>query len=263
MALNFILFRFPGVPGVKCAFQILDSLASGMSSGMTAGMLSGIAAETDDNWNISLDVAKNHTQVTENRQQLLETLNLPAFAELKQVHGVKTIFEPEAQNISLPATQEADGLAISRSGLGLLIKTADCQPLLLAHKSGRHVLALHIGWKGNRQNFPQIAVREFCLRYGLSPADLLAVRGPSLGPAAAEFINFQAEWGTAFSPWLTKESNTINLWQLTKDQLLEADLKPNNIFSLDLCTYSLPEAFFSYRRNNQCGRQASIIWIEK
>jgi copper oxidase (laccase) domain-containing protein len=55
----------------------------------------------------------------------------------------------------------------------------------------------------------------------------------------------------------------MDLWQLTRDQLTEAGLFPKNIFALDLCTHSMEEWFFSYRRNNTCGRQASIIWMEK
>ena len=33
------------------------------------------------------------------------------------------------------------------------------------------------------------------------------------------------------------------------------------IFGLDLCTASMPDSFFSYRRDGICGRQANVIWI--
>ena len=48
---------------------------------------------------------------------------------------------------------------------------------------------------------------------------------------------------------------------LTRDQLLEAGLPDEGIFGLDLCTASMPDSFFSYRRNGICGRQANVIWI--
>ena len=37
----------------------------------------------------------------------------------------------------------------------------------------------------------------------------------------------------------------MNLWRLTRDQLLEAGLPDEGIFGLDLCTASMPDSFFS------------------
>lgn len=51
-------------------------------------------------------------------------------------------------------TADGDGLATSRPGLGLLIKTADCQPVLLAHRSGRHIAALHAAGEATVAIFP-------------------------------------------------------------------------------------------------------------
>lgn len=73
------------------------------------------------------------------------------------MHGDTLVFEPDAVSWEAQPTADGDGLATSRPGLGLLIKTADCQPVLLAHRSGRHIAALHAGWRGNRCNFPGTA----------------------------------------------------------------------------------------------------------
>ncbi len=146
-----------------------------------------------------------------------------------------------------------------------MIKTADCQPILIAHGSGRYVMGLHSGWKGNRQDYPYVAVQEFCQRYSLDPAELWAVRGPSLGPAASEFTNFEAEWGAAFLHWYDTERRTMDLWALARYQLESAGVPSERILSLDLCTFDNVAEFFSYRqfrRNGiEDGRQASFIWI--
>ena len=144
-----------------------------------------------------------------------------------------------------------------------MIKTADCQPILLTEPAGRFAAALHVGWKGNRRNYPALAVAEFCSRCRLRPEDLSAVRGPSLGPGEAEFTRFAGEWGPEFAPWFNPETRAMDLWSLTRHQLQQAGLRPERIYSLDLCTMSLPELFFSYRRSPRCGRQGSVIWIEK
>ena len=155
----------------------------------------------------------------------------------------------------------------TQDGLALMIKTADCQPILLAHEGGRHILALHSGWRGSRADFAFAAVGEFCARYALDPAELWAVRGPSLGPAAAEFVNFAQEWGEDFAPWYCERWRAMDLWALTRSQLMRAGLRPERILGLDICTFEGHEMFFSHRHarkyGSEAGRQASLIWIVK
>lgn len=246
-----IRFAFPGVPGVHCAFQ---TRRGGISDGPWAG------------GNISYEVGDDPAAVAANRAALAASLDLAEWVEAKQVHGDAMIIDPEPVQLAaaLAATPvaQADGLATARPGVGLVIKTADCQPILLAHESGRYVAALHAGWRGNRIGFPQSGVRAFCERYGFPPREVLAVRGPSLGPAAAEFVNFATEWGQDFARWFRSATRTMDLWTLTRHQLAAAGLLPERIFGLDLCTHALPDDFFSYRRAATTGRQASIIWME-
>ena len=209
----------------------------------------------------SVSLSRGEMSVSAARRAALPALlGVQAFAEVHQVHGVRTIFEPEAQNPGDTPLEQADGMATSRPNMALMIKTADCQPILLAHTGGRHIAALHVGWRGNRCGFPQSAVRRFCERYHLSPRDLLAVRGPSLGPARAEFIHFDSEWGEDFRPWFQPESRTVDLWGLTRHQLMEAGLPSRNIFGVDICTAGNPQLCFSHRRHPASGRQASLIW---
>jgi YfiH family protein len=197
-----------------------------------------------------------------NRAALASELGLEAVAELRQVHGDDLLFEPEEEvflQADVAPSVAGDGLAASRPGLGLLVKTADCQPVFFAHESGRAVAGLHVGWRGNRINFPANGLRAFCARYNCAPHEVLAVRGPSLGPAWAEFVHFEREWGDAYRPWFDARRRTMDLWRLTRSQLEEAGMAPERIFSLDLCTASLPQ-FFSYRRDKVTGRQANLIW---
>lgn len=250
--LNFIFFVFPGVPRVRCAFQTRGRAAPATAGNSYAG------------GNISLTVGDDVSSVRAVRTALAPALGLAHLAELKQVHGDRIIFEPDEQCFLQPFTppaMEGDGLACSRPGLGLLISTADCQPLFLAHESGRAAAALHVGWRGNRMNFPAGGLRSFCAHYDCPPEEVLAVRGPSLSPAAAQFVHFESEWGAGYAPWFDDGRRCMDLWRLTRAQLEEAGMRPERIFSLDLCTASL-ENFFSYRRDARTGRQANVIWIE-
>ncbi|SMP43575.1 conserved hypothetical protein [Desulfonatronum zhilinae] len=255
--MTIIPFSFPGLPNIQAAFTT-----------RLGGVSQGPYAEA----NFSLEVGDEDARVLANRQILQRRLDFGHWFETRQVHGVEMIIEPGPPSAGTDAgtsddavsprpTLEADGSATSRPGLALIVKTADCQPILLAHRGGRHVAALHCGWRGNRQGFPQKGVAAFCRAYNLRPEDVLAVRGPSLGPGASEFVNFELEWGDAFLDYFDSEAKTVDLWRLTRDQLLAAGLRPAHVFGLDLCTAGLPETFFSYRRDKTTGRQVGLIRI--
>lgn len=245
-----IPFIFPGVSGVRCLFQTpcLDKTKEG-------------TYPNDLGNHFPADIEKK----TFGRRRIMKQANISQLIEVEQVHGDVLLFESEPtfyKGNASGVTQQADGISTTKKGVGLLIRTADCQPILLAHKSGHYIAAIHVGWRGNRIEFPQTAVKNFCSYYKVEPSEVLVVRGPSLSPAYAKFTSFQEEWDEDFDPWFSIETETMDLWELTCFQLKSVGILSKNIFSLDLCTYLLPELFFSYRRDSKCGRQGSLIWIE-
>ena len=243
----FLPFAFPGLPQVGCAFTT---------------RMGGVSAAPFDRGNMSLDVGDFPERVTVNRRALKAELGFLHWQELNQRHGVEIVHDPTLTDIHTGGMHAADGQTTDRQGRALVIKTADCQPILLAHAEGKAVAALHVGWRGNVAGFPQLGVAAFCERYGFPADEVLAVRGPSLGPGSSEFVNFEGEFGDAYRPWFDESTDRVNLWALTRDQLIEAGLKPGNIFGIDLCTHAHSELFFSYRRERRSGRQVGLIWIK-
>lgn len=232
----FIPFAFPGLPNVRCAFT--TRLAGALS-------LSGKTGE-------------ERKAVIAARRSLCGKLGLEAWSEVRQVHGDALVLNSDIAAVDAEPAVEADGLATDRKNHALAVKTADCQPILLAHPEGP-VAAVHVGWRGNVLRFPESAVATFCREYRLDPADVRAVRGPSLG--YAEFCNFNHEWPAVFAPWYDQSTRCMDLWTLTRRQLGDAGLRARNIHSLDLCTYSLNALFFSHRRKDS-GRQMALVWRE-
>jgi len=244
--LNFLRFRFPGTDKVKCAF---GTRLGGTSQGLFYSN------------NISFEVGDSGKNVLENREAVRKELSFNRLMELRQVHGSDIRYDIEA-DYKAGAEIHGDGAFISLPGSALMIKTADCQPVFLVHTSGKYSCGLHIGWRGNRMDFPGKGVREFCAYYKIHPEDIQAVRGPSLGPCCARFDVFEEHWSRDFSPYYHKKSMTMDLWSLTRDQLTHAGLLKDNIFSIDLCTQCLSDLFFSYRREKKCGRQGNYVFIQ-
>jgi YfiH family protein len=234
-----IPFAFPGLPKVRCLFSTV---------------LAGNIALWPDL------TQKEKAEAVNARKTLLHANGLAHWVELHQVHGDILHIEPEPTAVASDSILKGDGSCTRQVGLALAVKSADCQPILLTDSKGSAVAALHVGWRGNAIGFPTSGVDKFCAFCGVSPAEVLAVRGPSLGPAAAEFVNFADEWPPEFQPWYNRQSRTMDLWTLTRHQLEQAGVLPGHIFSLDLCTHTLSGLFFSYRRGD-AGRQASLIWI--
>lgn len=240
-----IFFRFPSVGNVLCAFTSKNSGNLGCGNLPQAG-------ENEHDRRAIFDAIAARGAVSA--------------AEVAQVHGNELLFEPDGMPISHTFSpvmlHPADGLATSRKKHALLVRTADCQAILFAHRSGRFIMGLHVGWRGNRCDFIGRAAGMFCDKYGVSARDVFAVRGPSLGPCCAEFVNYSDEWGEEFLPWYDTRNHRMNLWELSMHQLRMAGLPADNIFSIDICTSCNSDTYYSYRRDRRAGRQMGIIWLE-
>lgn len=250
-AIAFFPFTFIDIPQVACAFT---------------SRRGGVSEPPHDSANISFDVNDDPQAVAQNRRAMFDRMKLTGWCDLNQVHGDIIHFDPEPTQPEERATLDGDGMTTSAPGVGLIVKTADCQPILLAHRSGRYVAGLHAGWRGNKIDFPGTGVRSFCDHYNLKPEDVYAVRGPSLGPTAAEFVNFDNDFGPGFDKYFDSATQRVDLWQMTRDQLMDAGVPDKQIFGLDLCTMGLDDTFFSYRKAcaspvRDTGRQCGIIWI--
>ena len=234
-------FRFPHVAGVRCLFT--GAAFGDMVLHNAAGAL--------------------QEEAVARRRTLMTYAGATRWAELYQVHGTELCLPASSMNLTqegifAPPLPRADGHATAERGVALCIKTADCQPVLLAERHGWFVAALHVGWRGNAAGFIESAVARLCTFYDCKPQDVLAVRGPSLGPGHAEFIHFPKDWPAGFDGWFGNATKTMDLWALTKAQLMQAGLAEENIYALDMCTYALHPSFYSHRRGD-VGRQVALI----
>ena len=66
-------------------------------------------------------------------------------AHVRQVHGAEVV---EVGTSSWDPSTAADGLVSAEPGQALLVRTADCVPVLLARTDGARVAAVHAGWRG-------------------------------------------------------------------------------------------------------------------
>ena len=221
----------------------------------------GVSLAPYDSLNLGFSVGDRREAVAENRRLVQQALGLDFLASANQVHGSQEAVvtgNPGAPSGEMAA---ADILLTDRPGVGLLIKQADCQAVIIYDPVRRVVANVHCGWRGQVQNVLGEAVARLQERFDCRPADLYAALSPSLGPCCAEFLHFRREFPPALWPYQVRP-NYFDLWRLSLDQLLAAGLKPEHLDLAGLCTRCGAGEFFSYRRDKITGRQGTVIGLK-
>src|SRR5690554_2259862 len=213
--------------------------------------------------NLGDHVGDNPLHVGENRQSLARFAGLSStrIGWLEQVHGTDVI---ELTQASVATRPRADASFTREPKLACAILTADCLPVLLADRNGTVVGAAHAGWRGLSQSVLENPIRAM----EVEPGDLLAWFGPAIGPGhfemgpevKAAFVEQDAHAEVAFSAVGAREGHFMaDLYRLARQRLQRAGVTA--ISGGSLCTVNDREWLFSYRRDQQTGRMASVIWL--
>lgn len=220
----------------------------------------------------TLNVAWNNGDrpeaVQENLRRVKQSVGMGMLVSTCQVHGdIIRLVDSEAisrAKVRDPVLimQSGDALVTSLRGVGLLIKTADCQAVFLVDPMKGVIANIHCGWRGSVADLPAKVVSFLKGRFGCNPKDLYAAISPSLGPCCAEFRNFQKELPRSFLPFQSRPLH-FDFWRITRSQLTNAGVPPVNIETAERCTVCETDRFFSYRREGNTGRNAAVIgWAE-
>lgn len=202
------------------------------------------------------DLAQN---VRKNRALLVEQARLPSKPVwLEQVHGTEVLTLDGSQPLNL----QADAVYSRTVGQVCAIMTADCLPVLFCSKAGNEVAAAHAGWRSLCYGVLENTVNCF----QAVPQEIIAWLGPAIGPQKFEvggdvrdaFIDAKPQAIMAFK---TQGDKYLADIYLLARQRLES-LGITAIYGGDYCTVSDKSRFFSYRRDRQTGRMASLIWLE-
>lgn len=175
----------------------------------------------------------------------------------KQVHGTRALRIGCLDSVKEIALQEADALWTSEPGVLIGVKTADCAPILLRHRSGACVAAIHAGWRGAVAGIVTKTLQEICGVLSLNPADFEAQIGPCIGASVYEVGPEVAQQvpKTFLKPGL-KDRFYLDLRGLIAKQLVDAGVRDVHISTI--CTFSDSKHYFSARRGDS-ERQYSII----
>lgn len=195
------------------------------------------------------------------RAQLLERIGvehgfgtrLSADAAPKDVHFAKQVHGTALARAPFTAKPEADAVWSDAPGAAVGVVTADCVPILLAHRSGRLVCAIHAGWRGSAARIVTRTVRALRAK----PGELVAAIGPHIGPCCYEVdapVIGAIPEQSVFHPARSLEHAMLDLFALNRLQLVGAGVPARAIERVGGCTACDPALYFSYRRDRVSGR---------
>jgi YfiH family protein len=220
----------------------------------------GVSRAPFDELNLAKHVGDSGESVIENRRLLKAALQLPSEPYwLDQAHTDKVV---EARVLSL-SPPNADASVAMKAGVVCAVMTADCLPILLCSRDGSRVAAAHAGWKGLAAGILENTVGAL----GLPGTEVMAWLGPAISQPSFEVgddvrIAFLAKDAGASSGFIANERGR---WQCDLYALARLNLSAlgvREIYGGGYCTYSESERFFSYRRDGQCGRMSTLVWLE-
>ena len=189
---------------------------------------------------------------------------------LRQVHGTQVLRLQTGALENAARDTPADAAWTTESGIACAVLVADCLPVLLALRSGGAVAAAHAGWRGLAAGVLEATLHALCEGTGSAPGDVLAWRGPCIGPAHFEVGAdvLEAFGSTPQAPHAAHFASRpradgtprwrADLAQLAHERLAAAGVQ--HIARSGRCTYGEPSDFFSFRRDRVTGRMAAAVW---
>jgi polyphenol oxidase len=194
---------------------------------------------------------------------------------MNQLHG-RTVAQVD-RNVSSQTLDDmhnerprADALISDASDIALVVRAADCVPLLIADARTGAVAAVHAGWRGTAARVAVAAVEEMQRQFRTRAADLAVAIGPAIGSCCYEVGSDLVDAFAAAG----HERYLIDRWFMTpregrmrldlvganRDQLILAGVREENVHACGLCTAMHLDVLTSFRaEQSAAGRIAGVI----
>jgi YfiH family protein len=181
---------------------------------------------------------------------------------LHQVHGTEILVDEGAPRSWPPP--RADILISNRPDGFLMVRVADCVPILLHDPPSGAVAAIHSGWRGTVADAPGSAVQAMIREYGAEPGRLIAAIGPAIGvdhfEVGEEVARAFKESGLGDCVRPDQPRPHVDLHEAVRTRLLQNALEAKHIDGNAICSHGNTPDCFSYRRDGpDGGRMAAVI----
>jgi len=241
-------------------FDAVDGLAHGVSQ-----RHGGVSEAPWASLNLGGSVGDVPDAVSENHERLCAALDLPraALVSSRLVHGDSVAVVTGQERATL--VPHTDALVTADSDVYLLVRCADCVPVLIVDPVRRVVGAAHAGWRGTLAFIAAKTAHTMVEAFGSEPSDLRVGIGPSIGPCCYEVgedvvdatcASFGANAGSLLRR--RRGRTVLDLWEANRQQV--AALGVRHIAVSGVCTACQVRDYYSHRAEaGRTGRFAAVI----
>jgi hypothetical protein len=228
----------------------------------------GVSPPPWDSLNLGGMLGDDSQRVTQNQQRMLAGIGLAqdSVYDAWQVHGNAVAHARCPRPLDEPH-QKADAIISDTAGLTLLMRFADCVPILLYDPRRKAAGLVHAGWQGTVHRTVCAAVAAMQAAFDSRPADLLAAIGPSIGPDHYEvggevIAAMQQTFGERSDELLRPASESgkafLDLWRANRILLEQAGVR--QVETAGICTACHTQDWYSHRREaGKTGRFGALI----
>ncbi len=162
---------------------------------------------------------------------------------------------------------KGDAIVTNLPLLLIIIKTADCLPVLIVDEKQQVIAAVHCGWRGTSKGVIRKVIQGMRERYGCLTSSLLVAMGPCIkrecyevGDKVVRSFEKQGLSTKFFSRHPHNPDKFLfDLREANLAQMEELGVERGNIFMIDVCTHCCPD-LDSYRRDkDKAGRLLSFV----
>ena len=195
--------------------------------------------------------------LAQNRARLLAAIGQTRVQWLNQVHGTRVHYAAR-----VGAVVEADAVWTDVPGVAVAVTTADCIPVVVADGASSVVGVMHCGWRSAVGGVIEATLREL----PVDANNLRAWLGPGICGRCYEVGGDVYEMAAAWPDGINTFSPTevAGKWLFDLPAYVAGRLRATGVPDVcrsNACSFH-ERRFFSYRRDGETGRMATVAWID-
>lgn len=228
----------------------------------------GVSGGIWQSLNVGGTVGDDPEHVHENRRRMLDAAGRKpdSVFDVWQIHS-GDVLVAEGPRRDAPIGK-ADGILTDRPAVTLVMRFADCVPVLLFDPERPAIGLVHAGWKGTVRKVVLHAVRQMAASFGSRPESLIVGLGPAVaghhypvGPDVIEAV--RTSLGSHADAVLSSSNGkvTFDLWEANRRLLSDEGVV--NIEVSRICTACHLDDWYSHRGEaGKTGRFGAVISLD-
>lgn len=214
---------------------------------------------------VILNIDSNLLNIFSNKEikELIKELKLNNYYEVKQTHSdIVHIIDDNYINNSV-----GDALITNQKNTPIIIKIADCIPILIYDKENKVISLVHSGWKGTLKNITIKTIEIMISKYNSKKENIYVYIYPSIRQCHFEIqedvYSLFKDTINNIDKYTNKLENKyyIDMQSIIKDKLIEIGI--TNIIDTNICTYCNHDIYYSYRYNHTDKRNILLAMIKE